>query len=261
MDNMDNKTVLLDIKNHVAILTLNRPDHLNTFNTHLALKLNGLLRKVDDDEHIRVVVIKGNGRGFSAGIDLKELSDAAPLDYYNTTTLMEEMTLTIANMIKPVISSVHGFAVANGAGLVAAGDLAIAADGTKFGLTAINVGLSCIGPSAAVMRNLTKKRTLELLLTGNLIDAKRAEEIGLINKVVPLDKLEEETMKLAEELASKSPLAMQLTKKAFYKMADMDLSKALEIANYNFALLCTLDDSKEGIDAFLNKRIPKWKLR
>ncbi len=258
---MENKTVLLNIKDHIAILTLNRPDKLNTFNIPLAKMLNELLRKTDEDENIRVVIVKANGRGFSAGIDLNMLLDKTPLDYYNITELMEEMTLTISSMKKPVIASVSGFAVANGVGLAAAADLAIAAEGTKFGLTAINVGLSCIGPSVAVTRTITRKRALELLLTGKMIDAKRAEEIGLINKIVPLDKLEVETMKLAEDLASKSPLAMQLTKKAFYKMADIELSKALEIANYNFALLNTLDDSKEGIDAFLNKRTPVWKLK
>ncbi len=258
---MENNTVLLNIKDNIAILTLNRPDKLNTFNIPLAKRLNELLRKTDEDENVRVIVIKANGRGFSAGIDLNMLSDKTPLDYYTITELMEEMTLTISSMKKPVIASVSGFAVANGVGLAAAADLAIAAEGTKFGLTAINVGLSCIGPSVAVTRTITRKRALELLLTGKMIDAKRAEEIGLINKIVPLDKLEVETMKLAEDLASKSPLAMQLTKKAFYKMADIELSKALEIANYNFALLNTLDDSKEGIDAFLHKRTPVWKLK
>lgn len=253
--------VLFDVKDRVAVLTLNRPDRLNTFNIDLATELNGLLKKADKDEDVNVVVVKGNGRGFSAGIDLKELSERTPFDYYNITTLMEEMTLTIANMKKPVIASVHGFAVANGAGLAAAADLAIAADGTKFGLTAINVGISCIGPTVAVMRNLTKKRTLELLFTGKMIDAKRAEEIGLINEVVAPDKLESRTMRLASELASKSPLALQLTKQAFYKMSDLELSKALEIANYNFSMLCTLEDAKEGIDAFLKKRKPEWKMR
>ncbi len=258
---MEYKNIKVNSKEHVGILTLNRPDSLNVFTTPLANELNYALKELDKDENIRVVVINAEGKGFSAGIDVNELKDKTFEEYYDTTTLMEEMNLTITSMKKPVIASVHGFAVANGIGLVALCDLAIAEEGTKFGATAINVGLSCIGPSVAISKSLGRKKTLELLLTGEIIDAKEAERIGLINRVVAKGQLQEETMKMANELASKSPLALQITKRAFYKAADLEISKAIEIANYAFSEICMLDDAKEGISAFLNKRKPDWKLK
>jgi len=258
---MEYKNIKVSSKGHVGILTLNRPDNLNVFITPLANELNYALRELDKDENIRVVVINAEGKGFSAGIDVNELKDKTFEEYYDTTTLMEEMNLTITSTKKPVIASVHGFAVANGIGLAALCDLAVAEEGTKFGATAINVGLSCIGPSVAISKSLGRKKTLELLLTGEIIDADEAERIGLINRVVAKGQLKEETMKMANELASKSPLALQITKRAFYKAADLDISKAIEIANYAFSEICMLDDAKEGVDAFLNKRKPNWRLK
>ena len=220
---MECKTVLLQKDKHIGTIVLNRPESLNTFTKELATDLNSALREMDKDSEVRVVIVKGSGKGFSAGIDVKELKGKSMLQYYEITQLMEEMTLTISSMKKVVIASVHGFAVANGIGLVAASDLAIAAEGTKFGATAINIGLSCIGPAVPLSRSLGRKRTLELLFTGKVIEAKEAEKIGLVNKVVPKEELEKETLKLAHELASKSPLALQLTKIAFYRMADLQL--------------------------------------
>ncbi len=258
---MDYNSILVEKADFVGFIILNKPDNLNVFTSQLAEELNFALKEFDKDDDVRVVVIKANGKGFSAGIDMNELKDKTFEEYYDTTTLMEEMNITITNMKKPVIASVHGFAVANGIGLVALCDLAVAAEGTKFGATAINVGLSCIGPSLAISKSLGRKKTLELLLTGKIIDANEAERIGLINRVVPKDKLEEATLELAGELAKKSPLALQITKRAFYKMADADMSKALEIANYAFSEICMLEDAKEGIDAFMEKREPNWKGR
>ncbi len=245
----------------IGFITLNNPENLNVFSTPLARELNDSLKEMDEDKQIRVVVINAEGKGFSAGIDMNELKDKTFEEYYETTTLMEEMNLTITRMKKPVIASVHGFAVANGIGLAAVCDLAIAEEGTKFGATAINVGLSCIGPSLAISKSLGRKKTLELLLTGKIIDAKEAERIGLINMVAPKGELENETLKLANELAKKSPLALQITKRAFYKMADMEMEKALEIANYAFSEICMLEDAKEGIDAFMKKREPNWQMK
>jgi enoyl-CoA hydratase/carnithine racemase len=172
---------------------------------------------------------------------------------------MEQMSHVIAYMKKPVIASVHGYAVANGAGLVAACDLAIVAEGTKIGATAINVGLFCMGPAVPISRSLGKKRCLEMLLTGDMIDAEDAERWGLVNKVVPADQLEEETMALANKLAEKSPLALQMGKQSFYGMSDMEFGKALEYSNETFAALCVTEDAQEGVDAFLKKRKPVWK--
>ncbi len=255
------ETIITRKENNIGIVTLNRPDKLNVFTTQLAEELNEALLEMDRDNSIRVVVINANGKGFSAGIDVNELRGKNFEQLFKTTSIMEKMNLTLTGMVKPTIASVRGFAVANGLGLVALCDLAIAEEGTKFGATAINVGLSCIGPSLAISKSLGRKRTLELLLTGKIITAEEAERIGLINRVVKKGTLDEETMKLANELASKSPLALQITKEAFYKMADVEFSKALEIANYAFSRICATDDAKEGIEAFLEKREPHWKLK
>ncbi len=247
----------------VGIITLNRPEALNTFNTDLAGDLSQALLDLDADKEVRVIVINGAGKCFSAGIDVSpEVFKAmTPAEYYEWITLMEKAIVTIAKIKKPVIASVHGFAVANGIGIVAAADLAIAEEGVRFGATAINVGLNCIGPQVPLYRNIGKKKTMELVLRGNLILADEAERIGLINKVVPKGSLKEETMALAKELASKSPLALWLAKKSFYDQSDLEFGKAMELVNNQFALLCTLDDSLEGITAFSEKRPPDWKMK
>lgn len=253
--------IITEKRDYIGIITLNRPEQLNTFTEVLATELNNALVEMDNEPEIRVIVIKGAGRAFCAGINVNDVAGKNTLEYYKWVGLMGKMTQTIADMNKPVIASVHKIAAANGVGIVAAADLAIAAEKTKFGTTAVKVGLFCMGPAVALSRNVGRKKALEMVLTGDLIDAQEAERIGLINKVVPEDKLEEETIKLANKIAELSPLAVQLGKKSFYKMADLEYSKALEMVNNHFAILCTTEDAHEGVDAFLNKRVPKWKLR
>ena len=162
-------------------------------------------------------------------------------------------------MSKPVIAQVHGVAAANGAGLVAAADLAVASEDARLGLTAINVGLNCIGPVIPVTRSVGRKRALELLFYGDLITAQEALSMGLVNKVIPEVDLENETRKWAAMLAQKSPVALQIAKKAFYAAADLDYYKAFEYMNEAFARLCTTEDANEGISAFMEKRNPVWK--
>lgn len=252
-------TVMVDRKEYVGWVTLNRPDQMNTFSTDLATDLNRALIEMDNDREVRVVVVRGAGRAFSAGIDLSEFPGKTQREYRQWIGLMEQMSQVIACMRKPVIASVHGYAVANGAGLVAAADLAVAAEGTKIGASAINVGLFCMGPAVPLSRCLGKKRSLELILTGDMIDARKAEQWGLVNKVVPADQLESETAMLAGNLAKKSPLALQMGKQAFYGMSDMEFGKAIEYSNEVFAALCITEDAHEGVDAFLKKREPEWK--
>lgn len=253
--------ILTEKKDYIGFITLNRPEQLNTFTEVLATEFNNALTEMDNDPEVRVIVVRGAGRAFCAGINVKDIEGKSPLEYYRWVELMGKMAQTIANMNKPVIASVHKVAAANGVGIVAAADLAIAAEKTKFGTTAVKVGLFCMGPAVALSRNIGRKKALEMVLTGDLIDASEAERIGLVNKVVPEDKLEEETLKFAQRIASLSPLAVQLGKRSFYKMADLEYSKALEMVNNHFAILCTTEDAHEGVDAFLNKRIPKWKMR
>lgn len=258
---MNFETILIDKKDHIGIISLNRPDQLNAFNVTMAKELNQSLNEMDQDNEIRVVIVKGNGRVFSAGIDVSVLPMKSILEYRPWIQGMEKMNLTIAHMVKPVIVAAHGVAAANGAGLVAAADLAIVAEGTRIGATAINVGLFCMGPAVPISRSLGKKLSLELLFTGDFFDAERAERIGLVNKVVPQEKLLDEANALAEKLASKSPIALQMGKKFFYTMSDMEFEKALEYSNEMFVELCTTDDALEGVRSFQEKRKPVWKMR
>lgn len=243
----------------ITTITLNRANQMNTFNTPMARELADALSQADKDEQTRVIIIKGAGRAFCAGIDISEFFDRTANQYRRWIERMERPLAAIGHMNKPVIAQVHGVAAANGAGLVAAADLAVASENARIGLTAINVGLNCVGPVVPVARSVGRKRALELLLFGDLIKAPQALEMGLINKVVATDDLEKETREWAARLAQKSPLALQIAKKAFYTASDMDYDRAFQYMNEAFARLCTTQDAREGVDAFLNKRAPVWK--
>jgi len=258
---MTYQTVIVEQKGYVGVITLNRPEAMNTFSSEMARELNQALLQLENDKGIRVVVVKGAGKAFSTGIDVSEFFGKSHREYREWVGLMEQMNHRITSMGKPVIASVHGYAVANGAGLLAVCDLAVAAAGTKIGATAINVGLFCMGPAVPLSRSLGRKRCMEMLLTGDMISAETAERWGLVNKVVPLDQLEDATMELANKLAQKSPLALQMGKQAFYGMSDMEFGKALEYSNEAFAGLCMTQDATEGIKAFLEKRKPNWEER
>lgn len=246
-------TVIASIQDKIGTITLNRPEANNTFNIEMATELNTALKEMDRDSDVNVIVINANGRNFCTGIDVNYVDGKPMKDYLDWVRLMEEMNMTIAKMAKPVIASVHRIAVANGIGLVAACDLAIASDTAKFGATAINVGLFCMGPAVPLVKSLGRKRTLELIMTGEIIDAEKALTMGLINKIVPESELVKETQKYAQRLADKNPVAMQLGKKSFYEIEDMKFENALEATNYHFATLCTLDSSQEEIRKFLSK--------
>jgi enoyl-CoA hydratase/carnithine racemase len=257
---MSNENIIVEIGDDlVAEITLNRPNNLNTFNIPLATELCQALQKLDSEKQARVIVIKGAGKGFCAGIDVSDFFGKSVIEYRNWIECMENPLVTISRISKPVIAQVHGVAAANGAGLVAAADLAVASENARLGLTAINVGLNCVGPVIPVTRSIGRKRALELLFCGDLITAKEALGMGLINKVVPEAHLAEETRKWAAVLAQKSPVALHNAKKAFYVAADLDYYKAFEYMNEAFARLCSAEDAKEGISSFLEKRTPVWK--
>lgn len=258
---MEYQTVIVERRNHIGLITLNRPEQLNSFSLQLASELNNALRGLDEDPQIRVIIIKAAGRAFCAGIDVSELTGKNIMEIRNWIKAMDEHNITISNMKKPVIAAVQGVAVANGCGLVAACDLAIAAEDARFGTTAINVGLFCFAPGLNVLRSVGRKRALGLLLTGDIIPASEAERIGLVNKVVPRGKLEEAVMELAEKLAGKSPIALQMGKSAFYKMSEMGYEEALAYLGETFAVLCATEDAHEGVSAFLNKTMAEWKGR
>lgn len=246
-------TVAVDTRDYIGRITLSRPESMNTFSTQLAGELDEALRAFDDDGDIRAIVIDGVGDAFSAGIDLTEHGEYETRSEYETWVAnMEEPFLTLKDMRTPVIAAAHGHAAANGLGLVAACDLAVAAENTQFGATAPKVGLFCMGPAVPLMETLSEKRCLELILTGKLIDAETAVDWGLVNRIGPEGEHLDIGMELAEEIASKSPTAVQRGKRAYYEMKNRGYADALSYSNEQFAKLCTTPDANEGIDAFLS---------
>jgi len=246
---------------HIGEIKLNRPENLNTFNSKMARELYEALFELDADKDVRVIILKGAGKAFCAGIDVNELSNKTAMEYRDWIERMENPLVAISNMKKPVIAQLHGVAAANGMGLIAAADLVISSENARMGLTAINVGLNCVGPVIPVARCVGRKKALELLFYGNLIGAEEALNLGLINRIVPKDELDSETRRWAEELAQKSPIAVQIAKSAFYKSEDMEYKNQFAHMNEAFARLCTTDDAKEGVRAFFEKRRPVWKER
>lgn len=259
---MPKDPILVDISSgFVATITLNRPEQLNTFNTPMAKSLAAALMDLENDPSVRVLVIRGSGKAFCAGIDVNELDGKSAMEYRAWIETMEGPLVAVSKMNKPVIAQVHGVAAANGLGLVAAADLAIAAANSRMGLTAINVGLNCVGPVIPVSRSVGRKKALELLLYGDLMPAHEALALGLINRTAPAEELEAESRKWAETLAQKSPIAVQIAKSAFYAAEDMVYHKQFDYMNEAFARLCTTDDAKEGVKAFFEKRLPEWAMK
>ena len=258
---MEKDPVLIDKQDMIGLITLNRPEDMNTFNVPFARALNDALRDLDQDDEVRVLVIRAAGKHFSTGISLPEFQGKSPKELREFLNLMDEFYHTIPRMKKPVIASVKGAAVANGAGLVFACDLAVAAENARFGTTAINVGLICLGPAVPLARHVSRKKALEMILTGDIISAAEAERLGLINKVVPPDELEAQTMELAAKIAKKSPQAVQTGKGGVYAMSEIPYHQAVDYMDELFASLCATDDALEGIDAFLEKRDPEWRCR
>lgn len=245
-------TIETDREGYVGRLTLDRPAAMNTFSTDLARDLDDALSAFEAMDEIRAIVVDGAGEAFSAGIDVGEHADFdTEAEYEEWVSRMEQPFVTLTEMGTPVIAAAHGHAAANGFGLVAAADLAVAAEGTQLGATAPKVGLFCMGPAVPLMGTATRKRVLELLLTGNLIDAETAHDWGMLNRVAPAGEHVASAMELAEIIAGKSPEAVQRGKQAFYEMADMDYADALAHSNEAFAALCATDDAHEGIEAFL----------
>lgn len=256
---MEYETVIVERKGHIGIITLNRPEALNVVNLQLAKDANDALLELENDSDIYVVVLRGAGQSFCAGIDVSLYLNKTVLEEREWLQVVYQPFRTITSISKPVIAAVQGTAAAMGVTLVAACDLALAADDARFGTTAINVGLFCLTLQPSVYRSVGKKRALRLLLTGDLIDAQEAERIGLINEVVPKDKLDDKAMELAEKLASKAPVALQTGKRAFYMMWDMEYDKATKYLGDTMASLATTEDATEGITAFLDKRKPQYK--
>ncbi len=243
----------------IARVTLNRPDKRNPIGPATCGELIHALHALRDDPTVRVIVLTGAGPAFSAGGDLGGMM--APAADGPPPASLVDLLLTMHGLGKPIVAMVNGPALAGGLGLMVACDLVIAADTATFGTTEILVGLWPMMITAELVRNLGRKRTLELMLTGRKLDAAEALAIGLVTRVVPAAELEVATMALAGELADKSPAAIALGLRAFYRSADLDHADALRYLEGELAKVLTLEDAAEGIAAFLGKRRPVWKGR
>jgi enoyl-CoA hydratase/carnithine racemase len=253
------ETIFVEKKNQVGVLTLHRPEKLNTLSVKLFEEIVLGLEAFECDDEVHVIVVRASGRAFCAGRDVSDPTES-PLERHQHRRFAR-LAAAIAKMGKPVIAAVQGPATAGGFGLALACDLVIASEDARFGMTAINVGLFGFGPALVLSRSLGNKKALEILFTGDLINAVEAHRLGLVNRVVPRERLDETAMELAEKLAKKSPVALQMGKRGFYTVADMEYLKALDYSEALISILHSTEDVEEGIRAFLEKREPVWKKR
>jgi len=243
----------------VAWLTLNRPAARNALSLALMQALVDKLAGIAGDSAVKAVVIGGAGPAFCAGHDLRELrSNPERAAYQATFELCSRLMTAIVRLPKPVIARVHGIATAAGCQLVASCDLAVAAATARFATPGVNIGLFCSTPMVALSRAVGRKAAMEMLLTGELIDAPRAYALGLINRVVPDVDLDAAVAALAGQIVAKSPLTLAIGKEAFYRQAEMGLDEAYTYASEVMTRNMLARDAAEGIDAFLGKRQPVW---
>lgn len=249
---------------HVARLVMNSPANFNAMSFQMLDAMVAAFDAIAADDTVRVVVLAGSGKAFCAGHDLRQMqgarddADGGRAEYERLFTLCAQMMQMIPALPQPVIAEVHGIATAAGCQLVASCDMAVAAQGTRFGVNGVNIGLFCSTPMVALTRAIPPKAAFEMLTTGEFIDADRAHELGLINRVVPSDTLTETTQQMAQTIASKLPLAIRLGKQAFHQQRGKSLSDAYADTG---AVMCENMMSpltNEGITAFLEKRQPNW---
>ena len=257
----ENEPVLLRQREDAVLrLTLNRPAARNALSMALMGELSGALDDAAGDRAVRVVVIAGAGPAFCAGHDLRELRAEPKREVYERAfTLCSQMMLKIVRLPQPVIAEVHGIATAAGCQLVASCDLAIAAETARFATPGVNLGLFCSTPMVALSRAVHRKAAMEMLLTGDFIDAPTALAIGLINEVVPTAGLRQATDALAHKIAAKSAMAIALGKTAFYRQIEMNLADAYAYTSEVMTRNMLAHDAEEGIDAFIAKRKPVWR--
>lgn len=260
MNHDDSLLLRADRADGLTTLTLNRPGQFNSLSEALLSALQKELDAIAADETVRVVVLAGAGKAFCAGHDLKEMRANHSKAYMQGLFKQcAEVMLTLTRMPQPVIARVHGIATAAGCQLVSMCDLAVAADVAKFAVSGINVGLFCSTPAVGLARNLGRKAALEMLLTGDFIDAMEARTKGLVNRVVPADALDAEIEALAGSILAKSAVAIRMGKGMFYQQLEMGLADAYAYAGEVMACNMMSEDAGEGIDAFMQKRKPNYK--
>jgi len=248
------------INNDVSSIIIDEPKTYNSLSFKNLSDLLKALKKLDTDKKVKVIILEGAGKGFSAGHNLKEVKSLKKKkNYQKLFNLCSKLMLLIVEGRKPVIAKVHGAAYAAGCQLVASCDLAFSSKDALFSTPGVNIGLFCSTPMVAVSRKIKRKSMMKMLLTGEPISAKYAKEIGLINDFYPKSKLDNEVLKIAKKIASKSNLTIKIGKQTFYKQLEMPLRKAYAYTSRMMTKNMMAMDAKEGIAAFLEKRRPVWK--
>lgn len=257
-------TLLREDRDGIATLTMNAPQSLNALSDAMLAALKAAFLAIGDDASVKVIVLRGAGKAFCAGHDLKEMqagrtsADKGRAYFADLFARCAEVMQILPRLRQPVIAEVHGIATAAGCQLVASCDLAVAAEGTRFGVNGVNIGLFCSTPMVALSRNVPRKVAFEMLTTGEFIDAARAREVGLVNRVVPHDRLADETRALAATLAAKLGAAVRIGKRAFYDQIGLDLAQAYDHTAAVMVENMLWRDTDEGISAFIDKRRPDW---
>jgi enoyl-CoA hydratase/carnithine racemase len=252
-------TVLVREDGPAARVTLNRPDKRNALSLEMMEELIGTLRGLSEEPGVRAIVLEAAGPAFSAGHDLSEMIGRDLPFFQRLFDVCSELMETIHHVPQPVIAQVAGVATAAGCQLVAACDLAVAAEGAHFATPGVKIGLFCSTPMVPLSRAIGRKRALDMLLTGQPIDAATALEWGLVNRVVPADRLEGEVAALVEAIARSSPLTVGIGKEAFYAQVELDEHRAYDLTKAVMAMNARADDAQEGMCAFLEKRAPAWR--
>lgn len=250
--------------NAIAHLKMNAPDKLNALSEAMLSALQDQFDSLQNDRQIRAVILSGAGKAFCAGHDLKEMTagrqaeDGGKAYFKELFQKCARMMSSIQKLPQPVIAQVHGIATAAGCQMVASCDMAVAADSTRFGVNGVNIGLFCSTPMVALSRNIPRKQAFEMLTTGQFINAERARDLGLINRIASEDGLQEATSELAETVASKLAVAVKIGKEAFYNQLQMSLSDAYDYTGSVMVENMLFRDTEEGISAFIEKRDPNW---
>jgi enoyl-CoA hydratase/carnithine racemase len=259
MDGTSQPPLLRQDEDGVATLTLNRPEARNALSVAMMTAVEDALDAIARDESVKLVVLAGAGPGFCAGHDLRELRANPGRQFYATVFAQcSRMMMRIVGLPQPVIARVHGIATAAGCQLVATCDLAVASDQARFATSGVNLGLFCSTPAVAVSRAVGRKPALEMLLTGDFIDAAEARRIGLVNRVVPAAELDDAVATLAGRIARHLPLTVAIGKESFYRQTEMNLADAYRDASEAMVKNLLARDTAEGVDAFLEKRPPDW---
>ena len=252
--------ILTYLTEGITRIKINDPSNYNALSSKNIKSLISVFKILNKDNKTKVIIIEGSGKGFSAGHDLKEIRSLKKKPMYKKLfNSCSRLMLEIVEGKKPVIAKVHGAAFAAGCQLVASCDLAVSSEDSIFATPGVNIGLFCSTPMVAVSRKVSRKKTMKMLLTGDPISAIYAKEIGLINDYYPISKLEDEVLKLARKIASKSNLTIKIGKKAFYKQMEMPLRQAYQYTSEVMTKNAMELDAEEGISAFLEKRKPNWK--